>query len=265
MSGADSIHRQGRSDEDTDIHLRSPTTSVSSRGRRAKIETVVSHLGSTTRVPHRKETKRGKRKHTNDPQDESDSTDTASPRSLRVAAIGPYQPGKGTASAARYIMDGFVAAIGWINRPVVSTVLGLVIASFLFPWISFRIAYVIRLACSVPVISPMIPFCYLDAFKHHITSGSGQSVRRADYPGLVALQTMAFDQLLEEDVRNKGLALEVNRAEVAGHNLITLVGASDLEDKDQIVERLSQFAADARGAGGSLRSIGVKIQGAVDS
>ena len=111
----------------------------------------------------------------------------------------------------------------------------------------------------------MIPFCHLDALKHQTTSGSGQLVCRADYPGLVALQTMAYEKLLEEDARNKGPALEVNKAEVAGRNLITLVRASDMRGKDQIVERLEQFAADARGAGCSLRSIGVKIQGAVDS
>jgi len=232
--------------------LRSPATSLSSRGR----------FGSTTRVSHRKETKRRKKKDANGSQDESDSTDIASPRLLHVGAIGPHQPSKTIASAAGYITDGFAAAV---NRPVISTMLGVVIASFLFHWVSFQIAYVTRPVCSMPIISTMIPFCYFDIFKHHITSSSGQLVRRADYPGLVALQTKAFDQLLEEDVQNKGLALEANKAEVAGHNLITLVGASDLGGKDQIVERLSQFAADARGAGCSLRSIGVKIQGAVDS
>ena len=252
MRGIDSTHRQGRSDEDTDIRLRSPATSVSSRRGRARIEPVVSHLSSTTRVPHRKETKRRKRKYANGSQHESDSTDTPLPRSMHVGGIRPHQPGKATASVARYFMDGFAAAAGRINRRVVSAIFGVVIASFLFPWVSLQITYVTRSVCSVPVISPMNPFCYLDIFEHHITSSGGRLVRRADYPGLVALQTKAFDQLLGEDIRNRGLALEVSRVEVAGHNLIALVRASDLGGKDQIVERLSQFAADARGAGRSL-------------
>lgn len=264
MGGVDTIHRQSHSEEDTDTHLQSPATSVSRRGQRVRIESVA-HLGSTTRAPNRKETKQRKRNYVNSSQDESDSTDTASPRPLHVEATGPHQPGKTTTSVARDVFDGFAAAVGLISRPAFSTMLGIVMASFLFPWIPLQIVYVTRPVCSVPVISPMVPFCYLDVFKHQINSSGGQLVRRADYPRLVALQTKAFGRLIEEDVRNKGLALEVNKAEVAGHNLITLVRASGLEGKDQIAERLGQFAADARGAGYSLRSIGVKIQGAVDS
>jgi len=111
----------------------------------------------------------------------------------------------------------------------------------------------------------MIPFCHLSVFKPQISSSSGQPVRRADYPRLVALQTKTFDQLLDENVENKGLALELKKAEMTSNDLIGLVRVSDLRSRDQIAERLSQFVEDARGAGRSLHALGAKIQGAVDS
>lgn len=59
--------------------------------------------------------------------------------------------------------------------------------------------------------------------------------------------------------------MEVKRAEMASQDLITLVRASNLKSAVQIADRLSTFVEDARGAGRSLRSLGAKIQGAVDS
>jgi len=81
----------------------------------------------------------------------------------------------------------------------------------------------------------------------------------------VDLQTKTFDQLLEESVGNKDLAMEVKKAEMASGDLITLVKVSDLKSKDQIAERLGKFVDDARGTGRSLHSLGAKIHGAVDS
>ena len=52
---------------------------------------------------------------------------------------------------------------------------------------------------------------------------------------------------------------------MASNDLITLVKASSLGSKDQIVERLSRFVDDARRTGRSLHSLGSKINGAVDS
>ena len=79
------------------------------------------------------------------------------------------------------------------------------------------------------------------------------------------MQTRTFDQLLDESVGNKGLALEVKKAEMASNDLINLVRVSDLKSRDQVVERLGRFVSDARGTGRSLHSLGAKIHGAVDS
>ena len=45
------------------------------------------------------------------------------------------------------------------------------------------------------------------------------------------MQTRTFDQLLDETVGNKGLALEAKKLEIASKDLIVLVGASNLEDE----------------------------------
>ena len=79
------------------------------------------------------------------------------------------------------------------------------------------------------------------------------------------LQTRTFGQLLSESVGNKALVSEVMKAEMASNDLITLVKYSDLKSKDRIADRLSRFVDDARGTGKSLRSLGAKIHGAVDS
>ena len=102
----------------------------------------------------------------------------------------------------------------------------------------------------------MIPSCH---------TGAGRPIHWANYPELVDLQARTVGQLLDESVENAGLVLEMKKTEMASNDLIILVRASDLRSKDQIIERLSRFSEEARGAGRSLHSLGAKIQGAVDS
>ena len=152
------------------------------------------------------------------------------------------------------------------NRRIFSVALGVTILWFLCSMMTSQLVYFTRPVCSIPIVSPMIPFCRWDVFKDppaHISAG--RPVRWADFPKLVDLQTRTFDQLLDESMGSKGLAVEVKRAEMANNDLITLVRVSELKSKDQIAERLSRFSDDARGTGRSLHSLGAKIQGAVDS
>jgi len=159
-----------------------------------------------------------------------------------------------------------VAGAFQFNRRIFSIALGITIAWFLISMMTSQLVFFARPMCSIPIVSPMIPFCHWEAFKGPPThTSAGRPVRWADYPNLVDLQTRTFDQLLDESVGNKGLALEVKKAEMASNDLITLVRVSELKSKDQIAERLSRFADDARGTGRSLHSLGAKIQGAVDS
>ena len=164
-----------------------------------------------------------------------------------------------------YTVDVVADAFHFIRRAF-SFALGIAILLFVLSVMTSRLLSFVKPVCSIPVVSSMIPFCHLDVFKTPPThTSAGRPVRWADYPKLVDLQTKTFDQLLDESVGNKGLALEVMKAEMASNDLITLVKYSDLKSKDRIADRLSRFVDDARGTGKSLRSLGAKIHGAVDS
>ena len=152
------------------------------------------------------------------------------------------------------------------NRRIFSSLLAVTIVWLLLSMMTSQLIFFARPMCSLPIVSPMIPFCRWEAFKEPPThTSAGRPVRWADYPKLVDLQTKTFDQLLDESTGGKGLASEVKKAEMASNDLATLVRASGLKSKDQIVERLTRFVDDARGTGRSLHSLGAKINGAVDS
>ena len=152
------------------------------------------------------------------------------------------------------------------NRRIFSVALGITIVWLLSTMMTSQLVYFARPMCSLPIISPMIPFCRWEVFTGPPAhSSAGRPVHWADYPKLIDLQTRTFDQLLDESIGSKGLAVEVKKAEMANNDLITLVRVSDLKSKDQIAERLNRFSDDARGTGRSLHSLGAKIQGAVDS
>jgi len=165
----------------------------------------------------------------------------------------------------RYTVN-VVAGAFHFNRRVFSFALGITIIWFLLSMMTSQLVFFTRPICSLPIVSPMIPFCHWEVFKGPPPhTSAGRPVHWADYPKLVDLQTKTFDQLLDESVRNEGLALDVKKAEMASNDLITLVRVSDLKSKDQINERLARFVDDARGTGRSLHSLGAKINGAVDS
>jgi len=164
-----------------------------------------------------------------------------------------------------YIVEVVAGAFN-STRWFFSLALGVVAIWFLCSMVTSRLVYLARPMCSLPIVSPMIPFCRWEVFKAPTThTAAGRPVRWADYPRLVDLQTRTFDQLLDESVGSKGLALEVKKAEMANNDLITLVRTSDLKSKDQIAERLSKFSDDARATGRSLHSLWAKTKGAVDS
>ena len=170
-----------------------------------------------------------------------------------------------TTAIGGYTID-LVADAFRFNRRVFSFLLAITILWFLLSMMTSQLVYFARPVCSLPIVSPMIPFCHWEVFKGSPTHTSGgRPVRWADYPKLVDLQTKTFDQLLDENAGSKGLASEVKKAEMASNDLMTLVRASSLKSKDQIVERLSRLVDDARGTGRSLHSLGSKINGAVDS
>ena len=163
-----------------------------------------------------------------------------------------------------YIVMVVASSFNFI-RWFLSLALGIVILWLLFKIMISPLVFLAQPFCSIPVVSPMIPFCHWEAFQGTPAyTSAGRPVRWADYSTLVDLQTRTFDQLLDESIGNRGLALEVKKAEMASNDLITLVRASNLKSKDQIAERLSRFVDDARGTGRSLHSLGSRILGAVE-
>ena len=144
------------------------------------------------------------------------------------------------------------------ERQLFFAVLGITVVWFLFSTISFMVSF-------TRPITP-IPFYHCEAYKEYQTrTRAGRPVYWADYPKLVDLQTDTFNQLLDESVDYEEFAQEVKNAERVSHNLIILVGMSDLSSKNEIAERLSKLVEEMRVAGRSLHSFGGKIQGAVDS
>jgi hypothetical protein len=182
---------------------------------------------------------------------------------LNTRDATPRPPHVGTARLYQRRYDA-AKVVEKIYRPAVLAVLGIVVASFLLSLPSLTFSHAHRL-CSIPAVSPAIPFCHLDAPKHQITSSSGQLTYRADYPRLIALQMEMFNRLLEENAGNGGLALGAKRVEMISHDLISLVEVSYLRNKDEITGRLGQLGKEAKETGRSLRVLFEKIRGAADS
>jgi hypothetical protein len=136
---------------------------------------------------------------------------------------------------------------------------------FLFIWflavLIIRLNNTIRAAfaplCYVPGISSS-SFCVLPAYDEN------KAPKWADYPKLVDVQSVTFEQLLDESVGGSSLALEIKKAELATSDLVTLVKVSDLKSRDMLAESLNDFVDDARKAGRGLQKLNSKVGGAVD-
>nr|VWO98829.1 Zn(2)-C6 fungal-type domain-containing protein [Ganoderma boninense] len=88
---------------------------------------------------------------------------------------------------------------------------------------------------------------------------------RVDYPGLMALQNDALDQLLVQSNAGSQLAFDVKRAEVLVRGLTSYVLHSKLENKALIASALTQFVSDAKDTGRDLQKLSAKLYGAVAS
>jgi hypothetical protein len=239
------------------------------RGRRPKTEFVALQPGSTRKQQWNPPQPTKRRYYVDYPGSDSDVNESAPAPPLLVKPAKEQRTAElanGYATAiARYAVE-LVADAFHSNRRIFSFLLGITIVWLLLSMMTSQLVYFARPMCSLPIVSPMIPFCHWEVFKGAPAhTSAGRPVHWADYPKLVNLQTKTFDQLLDESIGGKGLASEVKKAEMASGDLITLVKASGLKSKDQIVERLSRFVDDARGTGRSLHSLGSKINGAVDS
>jgi hypothetical protein len=91
-----------------------------------------------------------------------------------------------------------------------------------------------------------------------------QTLRWADYPKLVDLQSKTFQQLMDDSIGGSALSLEVKKAEIAVTDLAVAVRLSNLKAKDSLAGSLIDFVQDAKRAGRGLQQLCSKIGGAVD-
>ena len=78
------------------------------------------------------------------------------------------------------------------------------------------------------------------------------------------MQSKTFEQLLDETVGSTSLALDIKKAEMATHDLVTVVKLSDLKSRDYLADALVAFSDDARETARGLQRLNAKISGSVD-
>lgn len=119
--------------------------------------------------------------------------------------------------------------------------------------ISFRAA--LSPMCSLPLISRMSGCHSVDV---------NEEPRRAEYPILMEIQNNAFAQLLDNNPRGSSLAMEITNTEAAIEDLITVVGLSDLRNRDKLVHALSKFVVDAQTTARGLQTLNAEVNSAAD-
>ncbi|KAJ7126825.1 hypothetical protein C8R44DRAFT_779661 [Mycena epipterygia] len=165
----------------------------------------------------------------------------------------------GSLFIARYALDVFKIAIQLLRTP-----LSFLVFLWMFAFILSRISHTLRTTfaplCYIPGISSST-LCRPDGYA---TPGNHQSLKWADYPTLVDVQTATIEQLLDESSSGSALALQIKKAEMATTDLVTLVRVSELRSRDMLADHLRLFVNDARTAGRALNKLNAKVSGAVD-
>ena len=162
-----------------------------------------------------------------------------------------------TMQAMKYVW-GVLSTSLWLLKKPLSFILFL----FLLATIISRVNQTLRTAfaplCFIPGISNLA-LCRSSPTHH-----DHRPPQWADYPKLVDVQSATFEQLLDESVGGKGLALEIKKAEMATVDLNTLVRVSNLKSRDMIAQSLTNFVEDAKRTGRGLQKLNSKVGGAVD-
>ncbi|KAJ6576639.1 hypothetical protein DFH09DRAFT_914501, partial [Mycena vulgaris] len=159
-----------------------------------------------------------------------------------------------------YVLDVFKMAIHLLRKP-----LSFLVFLWMFAFILSRISHTIRAAfsplCYIPGISSSA-LCLPDGYS--TAEGNRQSLKWADYPTLVDVQSTTIEQLLDESSSGSALALQIKKTEIATTDLVTLVRVSDLKSRDILANHLRLFVDQARTAGWALNTLNSKVAGAVD-
>nr|VWP01904.1 Histone deacetylase (EC [Ganoderma boninense] len=192
---------------------------------------------------------------------------------LRYAVVGTLA---GSVTIVRYAVRIVINTFSLLTLPIAAFLAGLFVVSFfsfgafaLWRWAQTAMmsldfckvpmvcspALASLSACNLPLIPAVIPYC---------SPLSVESIGRADFPGLLAIQHRAFDELVSGSTTNLELVVNVKHAELAVRDLVVLVKASNLTMKEPLADTLSLFSVDARRTGRGLQLLMSKIHGTVD-
>lgn len=133
----------------------------------------------------------------------------------------------------------------------------------IFLFSSQFLASMLKPICSIPGAS-LVPICSLQAQPQPSQGPQDRPPKWADYPRLVDMQATTLGQLLDQTAGGSGLALEIKKAELATHDLTTLVRVSDLTSRELLADTLVGFVGDAKKTAEDLQRLGAKVGGAVD-
>jgi len=116
--------------------------------------------------------------------------------------------------------------------------------------------------CSIPVISLLCPAGAPVGPSH--PSNPQHTPVWADFPSLMKVEKKTFESLIDDTVEGAGLALEIEMAEMATSDLVTLVRVSNMDSREIFADALSAFEKDARKVSRGLTRFSSKVGGAVD-
>jgi len=157
----------------------------------------------------------------------------------------------------------------------IAEVLNTVLRMMKYP-ISIPLA-IMACACALAIMSDVVrsvlpPMCSIPAILRpagaHVGPSCPPNPQRtpvwADFPSFIKVEDKTFESLIDETAEGAGLALEIEMAEMATSDLVTLVRVSNMDNREIFADALSAFEKDARKVSRGLTRFSSKVGGAVD-
>lgn len=119
--------------------------------------------------------------------------------------------------------------------------------------------------CNIPGLTAVVdlPFCQIGP-KNDGKAGGASSPSNVEFNGLMDIQEKLED-VAEKSANGVSLPLQMKRSETSIRDLSTLVGYSQLTNKEDLVELFKEYIATARTASSDLQKFNVHVGSAVDN
>lgn len=120
--------------------------------------------------------------------------------------------------------------------------------------------------CNLPGLTSVVdlPFCQIGLDGGRPGTSSSSSSSNVEFNGLMDIQEKLED-VAEKSANGVSLPLQMKRSETSIRDLSTLVGYSQLTNKDDLVELFKEYITTARTASGDLQKFNVHVGSAVDN